>query len=177
MRNEAKLIAREVVGWTDDSIPLLRPKGGECAAVLAVVKGKPPLTRRWPPATLDHRCARRPVRYAGRRDGRRSNKGMHVGRLNQWLGRYPSVDAPFGARRIFRLSDRVVESRHLSGLCCGRLVAAGPYGSSWIGTKSHSRALSTVGSTGFPDLVSSTVAPYFPLDFPTPPTTSGSCGV
>ena len=41
MRNEAKLIALEVVGWTDNPIrPLLRPKGAECAAVLAVVKGK-----------------------------------------------------------------------------------------------------------------------------------------
>jgi hypothetical protein len=90
-RNEAKLIALEVVGWADNPIPLLRPKGAECAAVLAPVKGKPPLTRRWPSATLDHRCARWPVRCAAReqRDGRRSNKGMHVGRLNQWLGRSP----------------------------------------------------------------------------------------
>jgi hypothetical protein len=40
MRNEAKLIALEVVGWTDNPIPLLRPKGAECVAVLAVVKGK-----------------------------------------------------------------------------------------------------------------------------------------
>jgi hypothetical protein len=40
MRNEAKLIALEVVGWTDNPIPLLRPKGAECAAVLAVVEGK-----------------------------------------------------------------------------------------------------------------------------------------
>ena len=64
MRNEAKLIALEVVGWTDNPIPLLRPKGAECAVVLAVVKGKPPLTRRWPPATLDHRCTRLPVRCA-----------------------------------------------------------------------------------------------------------------
>ena len=98
MRNEAKLIALEVVGCTDNPIPRLRPKGAECAAVLAVVKGKPPLTRRWPPATLDHRCTRRPVRCAGRerRDGRRSNKGMHVGRLNQWLGRYPH---PIARRR------------------------------------------------------------------------------
>jgi hypothetical protein len=71
----------------------------------------------------------------------------------------------------------LVESRHLSGLCCGRSVAAGPYGSSWIGSTSNLRASSTVVRTGFPDLVSSTVAPYFPLNFPTPPTTSGRCGV
>jgi hypothetical protein len=70
MRNEAKLIALEVVGWTDNPIPApARPKGAECAAVLAQVKGKPPLTRRWPPATLDHRCTRRPVRCAGRDEG------------------------------------------------------------------------------------------------------------
>ena len=76
MRNEAKLIALEVVGWTDNPIPLLRPEGTECAAVLAAVKGKPPLTRRWPPATLDHRCARQPIRYAGR------NRGMVGDRTN-----------------------------------------------------------------------------------------------
>jgi hypothetical protein len=49
--------------------PLVRPQGAECAAVLAPVKGKPPLTRRWPPATLDHRGARprpdAPVRTEG----------------------------------------------------------------------------------------------------------------
>lgn len=90
MRNEAKLIALEVVGCTDNPIPLLRPKGAECAAVLAVVKGKPPLTRRWPPATLDHRCARQPVRCTGRNGGMVGDRTKdNVGRLNQWSGRHP----------------------------------------------------------------------------------------
>jgi hypothetical protein len=55
MRHEAKLSTLEVVGWTGNPVPLLRPKGAECGAVLAMVKGKPPLTRRWPPSRASRR--------------------------------------------------------------------------------------------------------------------------
>ncbi|MGE5713684.1 MAG: transposase, partial [Betaproteobacteria bacterium] len=44
--------------------------------MLAPVKGTSPLTRRWPSATLDRRCAPLPVKFAGR-DG-----GMVSGRTN-----------------------------------------------------------------------------------------------
>lgn len=36
--------------------------------------------------------------------------------------------------RIYRISDRVVELRHLPRLSCGRLVVAGQYGRSGIGS-------------------------------------------
>jgi hypothetical protein len=78
--------------WVDrQPDPLLCPNGAECAAVLALVKGKPPLTRRWPPATLDHRCARRADRCAGWDGGMVGDRteGCTLGRYPHPIGRKP----------------------------------------------------------------------------------------
>ena len=53
---------------------------GQAAADAALASGHP-----GPPL----RSAPCQMRRAGRRDGRQSNKEMRVGRINQWLGRYP----------------------------------------------------------------------------------------
>jgi len=91
--------------------------------------------------------------------GRTRHSGLRAGTAQGG----PSVDARPGARCFSEKFERVVGCSHLSGLCCGQKIAAGPYGSSKVRTTSKRRAWGTLGQTGFPDLVSSTVAPYFPL--------------
>jgi len=80
------------------------------------------------------------------------------------------VDAPGDAREIFGFG---VARRRV--LTCVRphlrpFTCRGPGWSSRIRSNSRSRAQGTLLHAGFPDPVSSTVAPSLSFDFPTPPT-------
>jgi hypothetical protein len=77
------------------------------------------------------------------------------------------VDALRDATEIFGFDAARGQGCHVCGLYCGS-HAAGPDGSSRIRSKSEPRALSTCRKAGFPDPVSSTVAPSLSFDLPTP---------
>lgn len=87
------------------------------------------------------------------------------------LSHMPICGRPGG--RLFR--SGVARSRVLTSVrpLLRPSYVAGPYGSSRIRSKSQRRTWKHLACTGFPDPVSSTVAPYLPFDLPTSSTTSG----
>ncbi len=100
--------------------------------------------------TSQHKCVQRFVSFIQRENLR------HV-----WT-------SPFGQE------ESLVGNSRSRVLTCMRPHSAaftcrGPVWSSQIKSNSEPRAPGTVSQAGFPDLVSSTVAPYLPFDLPTPP--------
>lgn len=57
---------------------------------------------------------------------------------------------PLGRKQNLGTAERVIGCCHVSGLLCGRLCAAGPYGSARVGTTSLERARSAAHEPGSP---------------------------